>query len=165
MVIGFPCSLWSTLRNTQKVKQAVIENQDFPFLEFAVKLARWQEGRGRLFVIESPAASRAWEQPLLTNLVEDYGIATFDMCTQGLKDPYRGRQLKRTGIVMSSDAVRTYLKEHRCACQQEHGLVLGRMMVRGDLPRWLHLRESLRTNSHRHCCEKRMRIYWHGRTP
>ncbi len=50
VVMAFPGSPWSTLQNMQQDKQAVIEKraQDFLFLEFAAKVAGWQEGRGRL---------------------------------------------------------------------------------------------------------------------
>ncbi len=67
-----------------KDKEAVKEKQaqDVPFLEFATAVARWQEGRGRLFAIENLAASRAWRQEALKDLVSDYGVTTFDMCTQ-----------------------------------------------------------------------------------
>ena len=97
-----------------------------PFLEFAVAVARWQDERGRLFVIENPAASRAWKQDVMQDLVNDYGVVTFDMCTQDLTDPYRGVPLKkRTGVLTNSDALRAHLKELRCTCTEKHGIVAG----------------------------------------
>jgi hypothetical protein len=59
-------------------------------------------------------------------LVKDYGVVTFDMCTQDLTDPYRGVPLKkRTGVLTNSDALRTHLKELRCTCTEKHGIVAG----------------------------------------
>jgi hypothetical protein len=73
LILACPCSPWSALQNMQKDKDAVKEKQarDMLFLEFAVAVARWQDERGRLFVIENPAASRAWKQDVMQDLVKD----------------------------------------------------------------------------------------------
>ncbi len=100
-------------------------------------MARWQERRGRLFVIENPAASRARKQPALTSLVEDYGITTFDMCTLDFKDPYRGKPLKkRTGIVTNFRCPAVNLKQQRCTCQEQYRLVFGNAETQQEDGSW-----------------------------
>ncbi len=73
----------------------------------------------------------------MKDLVNDYGVTTFDMCPQDLKDPYSGAPLKkRTGCVTNSEALRRYLKDLLRTCSGPHGLVQATTYQQQDDGKW-----------------------------
>ncbi len=105
----------------------------------------------------------------MKDLVSDYGVTTSDMCTQDLKDPYRGAPLKkRTGVATKSEALWRHLKDLQCVCSGPHGLVQGTTYQQQEDGKWKTMSlpafaGGYTAKSHRLCCERRGKTLRLGR--
>ena len=138
LVLAFPCTAWSPLQQFQDPATVACKRRaDRIFVQLAVELARHQEIQGRLFVIENPSKSMAWQLPEMRALAKQHRTVSFPMCSQGLCDPYsQAPMLKPTTVLTNSHALVERLRRSLCTCATPHQRIMGKTWTQDSLGQW-----------------------------
>jgi len=92
--------------------------------------------KGKFFVLENPAASAAFREAPLVELAGCYGVesATFDMCTQELREPETALPMKKsTKLLSNSPAIISHFRTQQCICRGPHTRILGTTRVPSEI--------------------------------
>ena len=129
VVLAFPCSAWSSLMSLNPGPWVDRARRDAKRLvEFAVRVARWCQENGKVFVIENPLSSAASRMVLpLKRLCDDPRVswAIFDQCMLGLKSADGVPHKKATLIITNAEPVARRLHGLRCDKSHRHAIVIG----------------------------------------
>jgi len=129
VVLAFPCAPWSSLQNLNPGPWVARRRRLAKTLvEWSVKVAKAQLAAGRLFVIENPSSSMAWQvvRALRQFMKSDsVYICKFDQCRFGLKSATGGVHRKRTIVVTNSREIYEELDGKMCQGGHDHTWVIG----------------------------------------
>jgi len=91
----------------------------------SVRVCRWRHSKGKLFLLEHPRTSRAWQEEEVKQLAEEEGVYTchIDMCAYGMQVG-GGPNLKPTTFLTNSKEIAMEL-QRRCARDHEHVHLIG----------------------------------------
>ena len=132
VLIAFDCRIWSLLTNLSPDAgwEEIRESLGRDTLHFIVKVCKFQDSRGRYYLLENPAGSLAWifDGILARLLSSAHGkFAIGDQCAYGKVDKDSGRPVKKaTGWLSNSEVLLNYVGK-RCQCLWgSHEVIIGR---------------------------------------
>ena len=135
MILSPPCTMFSTLQQTNKTKMnpRVWQNQmrltEFMW-DMAIRMARAQHKGGCAFIIEHPASALSWNRSTTKAFLNQFPRiqeVVFDMCAIGMRAPGTLEPIrKRTKLLTNSDLVVRAFQTLQCTCQVPHMRISGR---------------------------------------
>ena len=131
VVLCPPCTPFSLLQGLNYPKMspervAVLVGDGLHHVNVSAEVARWQYGRGKLFLFEHPFTSKAWKEEVMSELRQLPGVQACisDMCAYGMR--VRGKELnkKTTMWLTNSDHIAKRLQK-RCSGDHVHEHLTG----------------------------------------
>eukprot|EP00435_Cladocopium_sp_Y103_P071079 s134_g36.t1 len=120
-----PCTAFTPLQewNLPKMsfeKAVVLVGEGLAHMETACDVAIWQHNRGKVFLLEQPRPSKAWEEEAMQRVLQLKGIyvCVSDMCSYGMR-VNEGLNKKSTQWVTNSWHIAMEL-QRRCTQDHEH---------------------------------------------
>ena len=124
VVIATPCTKWCQWTYLRKDKEKLEEEHtaEGPLLCITRQVILRQARAGRTWVLENPAASLLWQQPLLEDIIKkpETRTAKIDMCAYDLKDPVSGMPNKKATMIASNNPALTEYLTGKCKCKEPH---------------------------------------------
>ena len=125
-----PCTPFSLLQelNFPKMEEKLVREivgEGLHHWSVSIRVCRWRHERRKLFLLEHPRTSRAWQEEDVKRLAEMEGVYTchIDMCAYGMQIG-GGPNLKPTTMLTNSEEIAMELRR-RCTKDHEHVPLIG----------------------------------------
>ena len=124
-------SMFDTIQNKQR--------EQLPHLQLCVKLCQYQIKRQRHFYLEQPQGSSLIKQDVMIPILKHVMLASFDMCSFGLRIPGTQKYLKKGSMVITtSRQFHELLHDHKCPGGHTHQRIEGSISLNGVSTKLTH---------------------------
>ena len=123
--------MFDTIQNKQR--------EQLPHLQLCVKLCQYQIKRQRHFHLEQPQGSSLIKQDVMIPILKHVMLASFDMCSFGLRIPGAQKYLKKGSVVLTtSRQFHELLHDHKCPGGHTHQRIEGSISLNGVSTKLTH---------------------------